>query len=332
MRRPIAAALGLVAATGLAVLPALAADVPGQWKRAWPNTDFSRMSVDPAEIFSGGPPRDGIPAISNPTIIPAASETAIGPREPVMSIEIEGMPARAYPVRYLMWHEIVNDRIRDRPVAVTFCPLCNSGLIFDLRLPSIEGHMELEMGVTGMLRFSDMVMYDRQTESWWQQFTGEAIVGELIGAKLTALPARLESWAAFRARNPDGEVMAEPDGYSRPYGLNPYEGYDTGIPFLYKGDPPPHNIYPLARVVRVGERAWPLDRLRGAGRIEEAGYVLSWTEGQASALSDRTIDDGREVGDVVVTDAAGAPVIFEVVFAFAFHAFAPEGTWMLGAD
>jgi hypothetical protein len=244
-----------------------------------------------------------------------------------MVLELEDQPARAYPVRYLMWHEIVNDEAGGVPVAVTFCPLCNSGLIFDRRL---DGQV-LEFGVSGMLRHSDMIMYDRQTESWWQQFEGRAIVGELLGAELTPLPALLESWQSFRARNPDGLVMAQPTDYLRSYGLNPYVGYDTGHPFLYAGEAPPHGIEPLARVVRVGNRAWPLSRLSLAGEITEAGYRLAWARGQASALDTGKIGDGREVGDVRVFDAAtGAPVIHEVVFAFTFHAFEPEGIWMLG--
>ena len=311
-------------------VPAHAADVPGQWERAWPETDFSRLSVDPSEIFSGGPPRDGIPAITGPAMIPATNEDRIGAREPVLSIRLDGHSARAYPVRYLMWHEIVTDRIGEGedslPIAVTFCPLCNSGLIFDARL----GGRELELGVSGMLRFSDMIMYDRQTFSWWQQFTGEAIAGTLQGETLTALPALLESWDAFRTREPDGLVMAEPAAHQRPYGENPYRGYDSGVPFLYRGEDPPHGIRPLARVVRVGDRAWPVERLRAAGRIEEAGMVLTWTEGQASALSTTDIAEGREVGNIRVTSRDGAPVVHEVVFAFAFHAFTPEGEWMLG--
>lgn len=318
-----------VALTFLA-LPALAAEIPDRWKRAWPKTDFSKIIVDPVEIFSGGPPKDGIPAITGPEMGPVAEEGGLDDREPVMSLALDGQKARAYPIRYLIWHEIVNDRIGSMPVAVTFCPLCNSGLIFDRRLPSVEGHVELEFGVSGMLRHSDMIMYDRQTESWWQQFTGQAIAGRMAGAELTALPALLESWKDFRTRHPDGLVMAEPADHRRPYGKNPYEGYDSGIPFLYRGEPPPEGIYPLERVVRVGDRAWPLPRLRAAGRIEEAGLVLTWSPGQASALSTREIAEGIDVGTVRVTDPDGRPVVFEVVFAFAFHAFAPEGTWMLG--
>ncbi|MEM1164210.1 MAG: DUF3179 domain-containing protein [Pseudomonadota bacterium] len=315
----------------LALATDFAGQVPDRWKSAWPQTDFTKITVDPTEIFSGGPPKDGIPAITNPEMIPARTETRLGPREPVMSIEIDGMPPRAYPIRYLMWHEIVNDRIRDRPIAVTFCPLCNSGLIFDLRLPTgVEGHMELELGVSGMLRHSDMVMYDRQTESWWQQFTGEAIAGQLTGAELVALPALLESWDSFRTRVPNGEVMDQPRDFDRPYGQNPYQNYDTGTPFLYRGDGPPEGIHPLLRVVRVGDRGWPLPRLREAGRIEEDGVRLTWTEGQASALSTVEIASGTEVGNVMVTDLAGKLLVHEVVFAFAFHEFTDDAKWMMG--
>ena len=253
----------LIAAVALMLAPLLAQaqDVPERWKRAWPQTDFSRIAVDPSEIFSGGPPKDGIPAITGPEMIAAGAEDGLDAREPVMVLELDGQSPRAYPVRYLMFHEIVNDQAGDIPVAVTFCPLCNSGLIFDRRL----GGRVLEFGVSGMLRFSDMVMFDRQTESWWQQFDGRAIVGELLGSELIPLPAWLESWQGYLDRNPQGLVMAQPGGYRRNYGTNPYAGYDSGRPFLYQGENPPHGIDPVARVVRVGNRAWPLIRLAEAG-------------------------------------------------------------------
>ena len=176
-----------------------------------------------------------------------------------------------------------------------------------------------------------MIMYDRQTESWWQQFTGEAIAGFMTGAKLVPIPSLLESWEAFRQAHPDGLVMAEPDLHERPYGANPYRGYDSGHPFLYKGEAPPHGIAPLLRVVRVGDRAWPLTRFAEVSEIVEAGVRITWQKGQASALDSAEIAKGREVGNIRVTDAvSGKPLVYEVVFAFAFHAFTPEGEWMLG--
>ena len=299
--------------------------IPPNWTWEWKETDFTQIAVDPMEIRSGGPPKDGIPAIDEPAFIPA-SEGNIPGREPVVSLEIDG-DARAYPVRYLMWHEIVNDRFGERPVTVTYCPLCNAAIAFDGRVAG-EG---TTFGVSGKLRHSDMIMYDRATESWWQQFTGEAIAGERTGEELTKLPSRLESWAAFRAREPEGRVMAEPTGYRRDYGRNPYVGYDTlSKPFLYSGEEPPHDIPMMARVVVVGDRAWPMERVVEAGTLREDGVTLAWEEGQASALDTGRIEKGREVGNLTVTDADGDPMVHDVTFAFVFHAFEPEGRWMLG--
>ena len=306
-------------------LPALAQTA--SWTREWPDTDFANTSVDFDEIMSGGPPKDGIPALASVEVVPV-SEVEFSEREPVVTVEIDGAIPRAYPIRYLTWHEIANDELGGIPLAVTFCPLCNSALVFDRRL---DGQV-LEFGVSGKLRNSDMVMFDRQTESWWQQFTGEGIVGVMNGKKLTPVVSWMESLGEFRERNPDGEVMAEPTNYNRSYGANPYAGYDSSAqPFLYQGENPPHGIEPLSRVIRVGNRAWPLERLQEAEEITEAGVRIVWRAGMASALGSRIIADAKDIGSIRVFDAtSGADVVHEVSFAFAFHAFAPDGEWMLG--
>ncbi len=322
--RSLGALLGAALGAAALALPALA-EVPCDWKAEFPLTDFDRASVDFGDIMSGGPPRDGIPAIWEPSFIDAADETRIHPREPVMTYEAEGATPRAYPIRYLMWHEIVNDEVGGEPIAVTFCPLCNSAMIFDARIDG-ERHT---FGVSGRLRHSDMVMYDRETESWWQQATGEGIVGQHTGQVLTLLPGWMESWAEYTERNPDGLVMDEPD-WRRNYGANPYTNYDTSArPFLYQGENPPHDISPLARVVRVENRAWTFARLREEGEISEAGVVLSWRPGQASALDTAQIADGRDVGTVRGRDGRGRDVPHDIPFAFAFHALFPDGEWML---
>lgn len=299
---------------------------PSFWRHEWPDTDFTRTTIENwGEILSGGPPKDGIPALDDPQFIDVADETRIGDREAVIAVEIDGERPRAYPIRYLTWHEIVNDVIGDVPVAVTFCPLCNSGITFDRR---VRGRV-LSFGVTGKLRNSDMVMYDRQTQSWWQQAIGTGIVGEMTEVELKPLPTWMESWAEFRMRNPDGLVMAEPP-WRRAYGRNPYFGYDSSRkPFLYNGEMPPHGIPALMRVVRVGSRAWTLERVRTEGEITEAGVTLTWTAGQSSALDAGGIGEGRDVGTVRVRDAKGRDVPHDMMFAFAFHAFFPEGEWML---
>ncbi len=145
-----------------------------------------------------------------------------------------------------------------------------------------------------------MVMYDRETESWWQQAIGEGIVGEHTGDTLKQLPSWMESWGEFKARNPDGLVMAQPP-HARTYGRNPYVRYDSSRkPFLYNGEMPPHGIPALARVVRVGNRAWPVARLADAGKLSENGYAITWTSGQASALDSETIAKGKDVGTIRV--------------------------------
>ncbi len=313
------------AATALALGMSAQAS-PEFWKQEWPRTDFTNTSVENwVEVISGGPPKDGIPAITEPQFIEVAQENRIDGMEPVITLEIDGARPRAYPIRYLTWHEIVNDEVGGVPVAVTFCPLCNSAITFDRR---VQGQV-LTLGVSGKLRNSDMIMYDRETESWWQQAIGEGIVGELNGVELTQLPSWMESWDQYKARNPEGLVMAEP-AWNRPYGQNPYRNYDSSKrPFLYSGEMPPHDIPALMRVVRVGDRAWPMDRLADEGVVEEAGVRLSWQKGQASALDAGTIAKGRDVGSVRVQNGAGEDLPHDVMFAFAFHAFWPDGTWML---
>ena len=286
----------------------------------WSETDFSKKSVSLSEIISGGPRKDGIPSIDKPEFISIAAASALDDRSPVISFAWNDV-AKAYPLGILMRHEIVNDRFGDLPVAVTYCPLCNASIVFEAR---VNGR-ELEFGTTGNLRKSDLVMYDRQTQSWWQQFTGEAIVGELTGTKLKMLPSRIESFARFKSRYPDGKVLKpwSPDNF----GSNPYAGYDTSSrPFLYNG-PLPKDIHPMARVVVVDGKAWTLELLRSQRKIIEQDLVLRWEPGQSSALDTRSIARGREVGNVIVqktTDGKLSDAVHDVTFAFVFHAFHPD--------
>ncbi|MBM3533445.1 MAG: DUF3179 domain-containing protein [Alphaproteobacteria bacterium] len=318
----VRATLLLASLLGLLAMPAHAD--PARWRPGWPRTDFARASVPFADILSGGPPKDGIPAIDEPRFRPAPEIRDLADRDPVISVEIEG-DARAYPLRVLTWHEIVNDRVGGRPVIVTYCPLCNAAIAFERR---IDGR-ELGFGVTGKLRHSDMIMYDRETESWWQQYTGEAIVGALLGRKLPIVPSRLESFALFRERHPDGQVLVPSDPTLRPYGANPYVGYeDSGWPFLYRGEVP-ERVMPLERVVVVGAEAWPLSLLQKRKRFETGDLLIEWLPGQASALDTRVIAEGRDVGNVIVRRRGSSGTIeveHKSTFAFVFFAFQPDGT------
>jgi hypothetical protein len=296
---------------------------PASWREAWPRTDFLRHSVDLGEIVSGGPPKDGIPAIDDPRFTPVSQTRDLAARAPVISVAVGG-EAKAYPLRIMIWHEIVNDTVGGVPIAVTWCPLCNSSVVFDRRL----GGRILNFGTSGKLRNSDLVMYDRQTESWWQQFGGDCIVGSLLGAQLELLPMRIESFARFAARFPQGLVLRSPSGSGRGYGTNPYAGYDSAAaPFLYRGN---YNgpVAPLARVVALGNEAWTLDLLKRRGRIEAGDLVLTWQPGQASPLDTEDIDLGQDIGNVVVqrrTSRGLIDAVYDESFAFAFRAFHPDG-------
>jgi hypothetical protein len=266
----------------------------------WPRTDFSRRSVDLGEILPGGPPKDGIPAIDRPRFVEALEARAwLRPEEPVIALRLDG-EVRAYPLQILMFHEIVNDVVAGRPVAVTFCPLCNASIVFDRRV----GERVLDFGTTGQLRHSDLVMYDRQTESWWQQFTGEAIVGALKGARLARLPAEIVSFEDFRRAHPRARVLSRDTGFARPYGRNPYVGYDDikQSPFLLSSTPDPR-LAPMERVLSVsaggGHRLYPLSLLERhpVSNRELAGvaYVVFARGGMASPLDAREMAEGRPI-------------------------------------
>ena len=313
-------ALGYLSALLIGMTPAIAD--PAAWRQEWPHTDFSRRSVAYDEIMSGGPPKDGIPAIDNPSFAPISEIRGVAAHAPVISVAIGG-EAKAYPLRIMIWHEIVNDRVGGVPIAVTWCPLCNSSVVFDRRL----GGRTLSFGTTGKLHNSDLVMYDRETESWWQQFGGDCIVGTLLGAELKLVPMRVEAFDRFAARFPNGRVLLAPAGGQRSYGRNPYESYDRAAsPFLYRGQYA-GPVAPLARVVTVGEEAWTLDLLKKRRHIEAGDLVLTWEPGQASPLDTADIDAGREIGNVVVqrrTAEGLEDAVYDVSFAFAFRAFHPQ--------
>tara|TARA_R110002110_G_scaffold85816_6_gene223981 strand:+ start:20576 stop:21577 length:1002 start_codon:yes stop_codon:yes gene_type:complete len=295
---------------------------PAFWQLEWPQTDFSKSSVPLENIFSGGVPKDGIPPIYNPRFasIEEVDSLYVG-TEPMITISING-EARAYALGVLMTHEIVNDVLGGMPIAVTWCPLCNSAFVFDR---TIDGKVH-EFGVSGKLYNSNLVMWDRQTESWWLQFTGQAIVGELTGVELDFLPSRTESFDRFKERFPDGEVLLSPRGGP---GFNPYAGYDSASqPFLFRGDFP-EGIAPLAYIVAVDDEAWSLERLQKEKRIETEELVITWEPGQNAAMDARNISQGRDIGNVVVQrreNGSLVDAVYDVTFAFAFNAFFPDGT------
>ena len=209
---------------------------------------------------------------------------------------------RAYPLQILIWHEIVNDSVDGQPISVTYCPLCNSALVFDRRL----GSRVLDFGTTGKLRGSDLVMWDRQTESWWQQITGEAIVGSLTGSKLKQIPAPVIAFQTFAQIFPKGRILSRETGSLRSYGRNPYVGYDRNPnqrPFLL--DQVPSKRLPAKErvlVVEVGtsQKVYPFSRLAKSQVINDTlgniPIVVFFQAEVASPVDNANFNKSRNVG------------------------------------
>ncbi len=282
---------------------------PSRLTRAWPETDFCQNNIDFDTVMSGGVSKDQIPAVDDPAMesVEQASEW-LGERSPVIAVEIDG-EARAYPQAVLIWHEIANDTISDVPVSVTFCPLCNSSIVFDRRV----NDEVLSFGVSGNLRNSDLIMYDRETESWWQQFTGEGIVGEYTDTLLDIIPSQVIGFEQFAEQYPEGLVMSRETGYSRRYGSNPYTNYDQGQPFLFRGEVDDRlraNERVLAGEIGGEFMAYPFPALQEEIVINdtlgtdenEVPVVAFWQPGTASALSEPVIDTATDIGTAALYD------------------------------
>jgi len=268
-------------------------------------TETSKRTIELNELESGGPGKDGIPAISRPVFNkPAIAQTWLGPNEPVIAVVVKGQ-SRAYPLQILMWHEIVNDTIARVPVAVTFCPLCYSANVFDRRVAG----RTYSFGVSGLLRHSDLVMYDRRTESLWQQLSGEAIVGDMVGSQLKRAPAQIISFDQFRSAHKDGLVLSRKTGYRRPYGQNPYAGYDdiSNSPFRYHGKND-DRLKPMEKVIAVSitglDKAYPYSVTRKLrvinDKIANVPLAVFHADGALSALDKARIDSSRQVGSTGV--------------------------------
>ena len=279
--------------------------------------DFPEPLIDPDAIISGGPPPDGIPPIDSPRFQTAGSVDWLQCTEPVLSLVIDG-DARAYPIQIMTWHEIVNDTFTDVPVTISFCPLCNSALVYRRDV----GDRILDFGTSGRLFNSSLVMYDRQTESLWTHFNGKAVVGSLTGTELELLAVQTTSWENFLRQNPDGIVLTRDTGFQRSYGRNPYEGYDntSDNPFLFRGDLD-ERLAAKERVVSIGigddTAAIVLDHLieEQVLTLDVGGQNLSvWhLPGTNSALDSAVIADGRDIGTVgvFVPQADGQALTFD---------------------
>ncbi|GAM64201.1 hypothetical protein JCM19232_3477 [Vibrio ishigakensis] len=211
--------------------------------------DLSNATVPLKLILSGGPPKDGIPALTDPKMLKGKEATYLKSDDVILGLVIAG-EARAYPLRILNWHEIVNDKIAGGRYVVSYCPLCGSGMAFKAE-PKSFSKRSLNFGVSGLLYSSDVLMYDSETESLWSQIHGEAVSGKLVGTSLEQIPMSLDLWGNWMARNPDTLVLSTDTGFRRDYSRDPYAATLRPPPFIFQ--------WPIRHRKRITQKRWYWD-------------------------------------------------------------------------
>lgn len=274
--------------------------------------DLSKSSVPREEILSGGPPKDGIPALTDPKVVSAEAAIYLRTDDRVLGVVIDNQ-ARAYPIRILNWHEVVNDQLSSTPIVVTYCPLCGTGIVFRA---SRNGQRTL-FGVSGLLYNSDVLLYDKDTESLWSQLKMEAIAGARMGERLEWLPSEHTTWAAWRKAHPQTEVLSLDTGYTRDYGRDPYASYETSRQIWFPVNRTDNRLHPktwIAGVLVNGQaKAYPLEHLRDGATLHDViGNQEVHVSYDASARS------------VKVANASGRLIPSVQAYWFAWAAFYPE--------
>lgn len=206
--------------------------------------DLSKSSIPIQDIQHGGPAKDGIPAIDKPHFITAQQARFLKPTDEVLGVHHQGI-ARAYPIKIMNWHEIVNDQFNNKPVSITFCPLCGTGIVYK----GTHQGQKLTFGVSGLLYNSDVLLYDRQTQSLWSQILAEAISGKMKGQTLETIPISHTSWLAWQKKHPNTQVLSTHTGYQRDYEQTPYAGYEQSKKTFFPTKTQSRRYHPKERVL-----------------------------------------------------------------------------------
>lgn len=295
------------------LLQACSADSSAATKNGFDLTD-ALIPID--KIFHGGPPRDGIPAIDRPKFITAKKASFLKPQDRVLGISLNGIN-KAYPIKILNWHEVVNDRYgsdsRSPRVVVSFCPLCGTGMAF-----RVDGLRAQTFGVSGLLYNSDVLLYDRQTESLWSQLLSKAIAGPLKGTRLTMIALSHTTWADWKKKHPDTLVLSTITGYVRDYNRNPYSDYDSSTDIFFPVDYKAGKYHPKERVIGLeidGQfKAYPFQEL------DKHGTAISET---FAGKNIRIVFDSASQSGTIF-DQQGREIPTVISFWFAWRAFHPD--------
>ncbi len=272
--------------------------------------DVSDSIIPVSEIRSGGPAKDGIPALDKPRFIAGHRADYLKDTDRVIGVDRNG-EARAYPIAMLNWHEIVNDHIKGESIVITFCPLCGTGMVF--KTPGYTS-----FGVSGLLYNSDVLLYDRATDSLWSQIMKQAVAGKRVGEKLQLIPASHTTWGAWRKRYPQSYVLSRETGFNRDYDRDPYAGYAQQRELYFPVSNNDSRYHPKEMVLAVsnerGAKSWPFQELsRSASPLQS-----SWDGEPVTILFDAQARSGR------IIDADGEEIASTIGFWFAWMSFHPD--------
>jgi len=297
----------------LGAVAAVSISAPSVSALAQNGFDLSSTRVPRAEILHGGPPRDGIPAIDHPRFVKPNEADFLREVDRVLSVTIE-KETRAYPLRILAWHEIVNDEIGRRAIVVTYCPLCGTAMLFDR---TVAGKT-LSFGVSGLLYQSDVLMYDRETNSLWSQVAMKAISGLMADSELRLLPSEHTTWAAWRDAHPNGLVLSTDTGFARDYGHDAYADYarsgETMFPVRWTRTELGKKEWGLGVIVNGKAKAYPLELVKKSAPIEDKIDNERIRIGYDTAASKPDVARAEN----------GEPIPFTMIYWFAWQAFYPK--------
>ncbi|MEH6814508.1 MAG: DUF3179 domain-containing protein [Motiliproteus sp.] len=277
--------------------------------------DVNDALIPIEKIMQGGPPKDGIPAIDHPRFVTADQARFLKPEDRVIGVSVNGIH-KAYPIPILNWHEVVNDRFNDLAVVVTFCPLCGTGVVYETG----RGDQALEFGVSGLLYNSDVLLYDRGTESLWSQLKNQAVAGPLKGQRMKMLASQLIPWSSWIEQFPDTVVLSVNTGYRRDYSRNPYSGYENSRGLYFPVEFLSYKYHPKERVIGLEYRgvikAYPIAELAKSG---SEGRILDTVAGEQL-----TIDFNASDRNARIFTSLGEELAVVNAFWFAWYAFYPD--------
>ncbi len=276
--------------------------------------ELKNASINRNEVYQGGPPKDGIPALTHPRFVKASKATFLQNTDRVIGVVINGI-SKAYPIKILNWHEIVNDKLDNQSIVISYCPLCGTGMVFDSEVAGEKRHF----GVSGLLYNSDVLLYDKETESLWSQIMQQAVAGKLVGEKLRLLVSSHTNWKRWRERYPDTLVLSQATGYRRDYQRNPYASYAFREQLYFPVSATDNRLTTKSWVIGLSvngrHKAYPFDNLRqfnGEPVHDQLG-------GQ-----DVTIYFDPDSHTASVKDADNIEIPIVTAYWFAWYAFYPD--------